>query len=66
MATADWKPVDQEPDDYGYYLVKVVGEAKSTMALYNHPFGELETGWYQEFQGGYVKLKATHWDHLPE
>ena len=24
MATADWKSVDIPPDEYGYYLVKVV------------------------------------------
>lgn len=66
MATADWKPVEQEPDDYGYYLVKVVGETKSTMALFDHPWGEDHTGWYHECQSGYMDVDATHWDHLPE
>lgn len=65
MATADWKPVQQEPEDYGIYLIKVKGREKSTVALFDHPMGERSSGWFELTKGGMYRVEATYWDDLP-
>lgn len=66
MATADWKSVHQEPEDYGTYLVKVKGRTGSTVARFDHPMGERSTGWFELTEGGMYRVEITHWDHLPD
>jgi hypothetical protein len=65
MAVADWKPVYQEPEDYGLYLVKVKGQEGSTTARFDHPNGERKTGWYEITSRGFVEIDVTHWDTMP-
>lgn len=65
MAVADWKPVHQEPEDYGVYLVKVKDKAVSTMARFDQPGGEREMAWFELTLRGFVKIEVTHWDYMP-
>jgi hypothetical protein len=65
MAVADWKPVYQEPEDYGVYLVKIKGREGSTTAHFDHPNGERESGWFEMTARGLVRVEATHWDEMP-
>lgn len=65
MSVADWKSVQDEPEDYGTYLVKVKGRTESTVAIFDHPIGFRSTGWYELNEEGIRQVDAAHWDTLP-
>lgn len=52
-----------EPEDYGDYLVFPVGSETATIARFDHPVGERETGWYHEKEG---KIDIRYWAHMPK
>jgi hypothetical protein len=67
MATADWKQPYNEPDDYGWYLVKADGYDRVFEARFDHPNGCRETGWYvvSDDDSGWRQVKIKAWDDLP-
>lgn len=66
MAFAHWKKPENEPDEYGMYLVTTcIDSDESETAYYGHPNGERRTGWFQLLNGRLVQTDIIAWDHMP-
>lgn len=62
MATADWKPVDQKPEEFGNYLVTYHGHIY--VFFYGQPLGAKRVGWYIR-SNTTDPMAITAWDYLP-